>query len=109
MLIQGVAESACRWLVYISYSFMSYSYFLVFFTWSSVLFFVFSFFVNLDVLKEAEVIPALDLVPPQGQGRDLPTTGNKDRGQGEGHATGATERQLYVVGEDATCYESPRW
>ena len=66
------------------------------------------FFVSiLDILEEAEVIPTLDLDPPQGRALDraldrapdLRTTGNGGQGHrpGGGHVTDATERTPFMI------------
>ena len=63
----------------------------------------------IDILKEAEVIPALDLVPPQDRALDrvpdLRITGSVGQGhhrQGEGHETDATEIKTTYVKEMTT-------
>ena len=57
----------------------------------------------LDILEEAEVIPALDLVPPPDRALDrvpdLRITGSVGQGhrQGEGHETDATETKTTYI------------
>ena len=58
----------------------------------------------IDILEEAEVIPALDLVPPQDRAQDLRITGSVGQGhrQGEGHETDATERKMEYIKQMTT-------
>ena len=62
----------------------------------------------IDIPEEAEVIPALDLVPPQDRALDrvpdLRITGSVGQGhrQGEGHETDATERKTTFIKQMTT-------